>query len=267
MLLRKLKNLARKMQQQLDKMLDWLDQSVSGKPYVVESGGILALHFDKFSIQSEMCIARPDELIIAYTRVMMSFLLFEPLPLQIAMIGLGGGSLLKYCYRYLPQADISVIEIDPAVIALRREFAIPEDDARLRVLTGCGAEWIAQTAGQDVLIVDGYDSEGLPEKLCSQAFYDDCFASLTEHGILVVNLWSGYPHYDTYLARINHSFAGNTVVVAADVNHVVFAVKNSHFPPTASAIRHHAGLLGPSHPINFQQKANQLIRALSMRAS
>ncbi len=256
------------MQQQLAKMLAWATDSEDGKPYVIESDGILALHFDQFSIQSEMCIARPDELVIDYTRVMMSFLLLAPAPGHIAMIGLGGGSLAKYCYRYLPQAEIRVIETDPEVIALRREFAIPEDDVRFRVLTGCGAQWVAQITGQlDVLIVDGYDTDGLPAPLSSQAFYEDCFSSLADHGILVVNLWSGYPHYADYLARIQHSFGGNTLIVAAEVNQVVFAVKNSPFPPSASTLRQHARLLDLSHPLNFQAKARQLIRALSPRAS
>lgn len=239
------------------------------KPYLTESDGILSLQFDEWSTQSEMSIDDTDELVIPYTRVIMSFLLLAPSPRHVAMIGLGGGSLAKYCYRHLPDTEITAVEINPGVIALRNEFAIPADDARFRVLLGDGAEWVADPAGQsnvqpDVLIVDGFDADGLPARLSSQRFYDDCFAALADNGIMVVNMWKGYPHYDEYLARISNSFAGNSVVVDAEdgFNHIVLAVKNAAFPPTASTIRHHANLLCRSHPLNFQAKANLLVRAL-----
>lgn len=239
------------------------------KPYLTESDGILSLQFDEWSTQSEMSIDDTDELVIPYTRVIMSFLLLEPSPRHVAMIGLGGGSLAKYCYRYLPGTEITAVEINPAVIALRNEFAIPADDARFRVLLGDGAEWVADSASQsnvqpDVLIVDGFDADGLPAQLSSQQFYDDCYSALSDNGIMVVNMWKGYPHYDEYLARINNSFAGNWVIVDAEdgFNQIVLAVKNSAFPPAASTIRHHANLLCESHPLNFQAQANKLVRAL-----
>ena len=239
------------------------------KPYLTESDGILSLQFDEWSTQSEMSIDDTDELVIPYTRVIMSFLLLEPSPRHVAMIGLGGGSLAKYCYRYLPGTEITAVEINPGVIALRNEFAIPADDVRFRVLLGDGAEWVADAARQsnvqpDVLIVDGFDADGLPAQLSSQRFYDDCFAALADNGIMVVNMWKGYPHYDEYLARINNSFAGNWVIVDAEdgFNQIVLAVKNTAFPPAASTIRHHANLLCESHPLNFQAQANKLVRAL-----
>ena len=43
------------------------------------------------------------------------------------MIGLGGGSMLKYLHRHLPEADLTAVEINPGVIELR-------DDALLRQL-------------------------------------------------------------------------------------------------------------------------------------
>jgi len=180
---------------------------------------------------------------------------------------LGGGSLAKYCYRYLPHTEITVVEINPDVIALRNEFAIPADDTRFKVLLGDGAEFVADAAGQfDVLIVDGFDAAGLPVQLSSQQFYDDSFASLADNGIMVVNLWGGYPHYDEYLARIHHSFSNRLVIVDAEdsVNKIVIAAKNVEFPPSLSTIRHHAKLLSLSHSLNFQAKSNRLIRALPL---
>jgi spermidine synthase len=267
------KNIARAMHQQIDQMLAWTAEPKNiteiGKPYLTEREGILALNFDVMSVQSEMYIDKPDELVISYTRAMMSFLLLDPSPRRIAMIGLGGGSLAKYCYRYLPQTEITVVEISPDVIALRNEFAIPADDARFQVLLGDGAQWVSDSSWRpEVLIVDGFDTSGLPAQLSSQRFYDDCFASLADNGILVVNLWGGYPHYDEYLARIHTSFADRVVIVDAEdsVNKIVLATKNSEFPPPLSVIRQHANTLASTHSLNFQAKSNKLIQALSSRS-
>ena len=256
--------------QQFKQMLGWTDEFQknldTGKPFLKEDEGILALHFDALSIQSEMSIDQPDKLVSPYTRTMMSFLLFDPAPKNIAMIGLGGGSLAKYCYRYLPQSTVTVVEINPDVIALRNEFAVPADDARFSVLLGDGVAFVSEALGEfDVLMVDGFDTRGLPDELCSQQFYDDCYSFLPEAGILVVNLWGHNVHYREYLARIHNSFAGSVVVVSVDEdpNKIVFAVKSSKLNPSPDLIRQYADLLSLSHPLNFHAKARKLISALS----
>lgn len=253
----------------IEKLLGWTVEEQTriepGKPHLEERDGILALHFGTSSIQSEMSIDDPDALVIPYTTDAMCFLLFEPAPARIGMIGLGGGSLVKYCYRHLPQADITVVEIDPEVIALRNEFAIPADDPRFRVLQGDGADFVKSETGRfDVLIADGYDAGGLPERLGSRQFYDDCHSALTDEGILVVNLWFGHPRYDYSLEQLRACFDGRVVVVTADdnLNRVAFAVKSDRFPPSAAEIRHHANLLA-AHQVDFRAKANKLIRALA----
>ena len=253
----------------IEKLLGWtVEEQASvgtGKPYLEERDGILSLHFGTCSIQSEMSIDDPDELVIPYTTDIMGFLLFDPQPASIGMIGLGGGSLAKYCYRHLPQADITVVEIDPDVIALRNEFAVPADDARFHVLLGDGAEFVKDEAGRfDVLIADGYDAGGLPAELSSRQFYDDCFAALTDGGIIAVNLWFGHPRYDQSLDRLRASFDDRVVVVTADddLNRIAFAMKSGDFPPPPARIRHHANQLA-AHTLNFQAKSNKLIRALS----
>lgn len=255
----------RGVRQELEQVWDWLSGSKESAPYVSQRGSILSLHFNEDSTQSEMDLDAPDELVLAYTRAMMSFLLLLPEPQRIAMIGLGGGSLAKYCYRYLPRCDITVVEIDADVIALRDDFLIPPDDARLRILLGDGAEWVRTTEAQpEVLVVDGFDAQGLPEPLSTQAFYDACHAALSERGVLVVNLWSGYPNYDEYVSRIRESFSGRMLIVDAEdkVNKIVLAMKDDAWPPTAANIRHHAKLLAQRHTLNFQAKANRLIQAL-----
>jgi spermidine synthase len=205
------------------------------KPFVREDGASKSLHFTLGELQSRMLVHQPSRLDVDYTRTMMGFLLFQPAPVHIGMIGLGGGSLAKFCYRQLPASRMTVLEINPHVIALRREFHVPDDDERFTVIAADGALYLqqAETPRFDVLLVDGFDHEGQPAALCSQRFYDDCFAALGDNGVLVVNLHSDHPDYPLLVGRISRSFSGNAVeVMAAEKsNAVVFASRGPALSP------------------------------------
>jgi spermidine synthase len=207
---------------------DSADAALHVKPFVYDDTVRKALYFSISEIQSRMGLADPSALDLEYTRTMMAFLMFHPQPAQIAMIGLGGGSLAKFCHRYLPAARIQVVEINPHVIALRDEFQVPPDDDRFRVIRGDGADLVRLRATRcDVLMVDGFDVDGLPDRLCSQRFYDDAWEMLQPGGMLVANLHYGHVDHAAQVARIRRSFQEATlVVVDADCgNSIVFGCK------------------------------------------
>ena len=217
-------------------------------PFVRQDQGIRSLHFTHGEVQSSMCVARPDELQVDYTRTMMSFLLLNPRPRRITMIGLGGGSLAKFCHRHLRCAIMTVVENNPEVIALRRQFNIPDDDDRLNVLIDDGALHVGTAApgAIDVLLVDGFDHTGQPPQLCSQAFYDDCFRALAPGGLLAVNLHVDHPEHDLMVRRITASFAGNAMEMIAGekANGIVLAGRDRPVSLEALRNREWASVLG-----------------------
>jgi spermidine synthase len=180
------------------------------------------------AIQSRMHLQRPDALELEYTRMVMGWLMLRPAAQSLAMIGLGGGSIAKFCHRHLPRTTMLVVEIDPRVIALREAFHVPPDDARFRVVEGDGAQFIATTEQRfDVLIVDAFDAEGMPAAFGTQRFYDDCLDVLTADGLFVVNLHTGHAAHAAYVERIARSF-GQRILRVTDLdgsNSVVFAAK------------------------------------------
>jgi spermidine synthase len=200
-------------------------------PRVLEQDGRLTLEFTPGSVQSEMLLARPSALTLDYTRAIMCFALFVPRPRHIVMVGLGGGSLVKFCHRHFPHARITVIELRADVIALRERFAVPPDDARLTVIHGDACQVLptlgAQRGPADVLIVDGFDQEGLPPSLGSPRFYGDCRRLLADGGVLVQNLFSYDPAYPRMLERLRLMFDGRVCRFAgvAGNNRILFAVK------------------------------------------
>jgi len=228
-----------------------------------DADGALALYFDDGTVQSRILPAEPTRLVLEYTRLMMGFLLFQPSPARIAMIGLGGGSLLRYCAATLPDAEFTAVEISPAVIALRDAFGVPPDGPRLRVLCEDGAAFVRRDgAPLDVLLVDGFDRTGQPEPLCTTAFYDACRARLGDAGVLVVNLHADDLEADGRTERIRRAFGDGLVVpVHADGsdNTVVFAGTSPPFPPPFRELVARLRMLAPRHPVDLERTARKIL--------
>lgn len=189
-----------------------------------------ALRFGATDVQSAMDLRNPDRLVLNYTRLMMGFVLFQPRPLNMLMIGLGGGSLPKFCHRHFPGTDITVVEIDSQVIALRDQFEVPPDQADFRVVQADGADFVAAVddASYDVIMVDGFDAESMSPALGTHNFYAHCARLLTTGGVMVCNLHELDLHFGAYLERIALSFDGRALAVATREcgNSVVFARNN-----------------------------------------
>ena len=231
-------------------------------PFVHEEDGELSLYFGFPTIQSRMLKSAPEELLLDYTRTMMGFLLFQPEPKRIAMIGLGGGSLAKYCRRRLPATDFTAVEISHQVVALRREFGIPDDGPLFRVVAADGADFVRrQRKTFDVLLIDGFDSSGQPETLCSPAFYDCCRDCLRRGGVLAVNLCADDNACGVYLDRIRTAFSGKAVAVDADDggNTIVFACKGRGFPLPLAVLAGRLAGLEAAHPVELASTAQKIL--------
>ena len=206
-------------------------------PLVRTRRGRRTLEFVPGDIQSEMLLARPDALVLAYLRAMMGFILFMPSPRRIVMVGLGGGALAKFCHRHFPDAHITVIELRADVIALRDAFHVPPDSERFAVVHGDAAEWLAaHPASADVLLVDGFDADGLPPGLADMPFYTDCRRALRPGGVLVANVFTYDPRYPDVMDALETVFAGQTCWFdkVAGNNRIVYAL---HAPSDAVAHR------------------------------
>jgi spermidine synthase len=244
--------------------------STTDAPFIYEEEATLSMHFDMNSIQSVMSKSDPDSLVLSYTRSMMGFLFFQPAPQKIAMIGLGGGSLAKYCIKYLPQAHFTAIEINDQVIALRDKFHIPADSDQFNVQLANGADYMANRVDKvDVLLIDGFDDGGHPTKLSSAGFYDNCYAKLNDGGVLVVNLLASDLKFGTYTARMRDSFEDRVVVVDAEEhgNKVAFAFKGDDFPISKETLLDRIRVLGPKHPIPLHNTAQKILQRLHAHTS
>ncbi|MFZ2541253.1 MAG: fused MFS/spermidine synthase [Gallionella sp.] len=157
---------------------------------ISEEAGVRTLHFGSEWVQGAMRIARPWNLELEYTREMMAALLLRKAPRKVLLIGLGAASMTKFLYRYYPLAHLTVVEIEPAVVAAARQFfKLPEDPKRLHLVISDGADYVLSSNKKfDLLLVDGFDENAHSGALETLQFYQGCRTCLNNSGIMAINL-------------------------------------------------------------------------------
>jgi len=227
---------------------------------VTNARGVRTMHVGGEAIQSAMRIDDPFALALDYTRCMMAFLLFHPEPRRALMIGLGGGSLAKFAYRYLKRTSIRVVELDAQVVAAARQhFAVPPDDARLSVEVGDGVEALSPECC-DLLMLDAFEDELHVPHLASNEFYDGAFLALAEPGALVVNFMNDDPKFDLTLQRLERAFGGAVLAMPAlyDPNILVFALKGLPSSLPWHELKKRAEQLETRYELPFTRYVNRL---------
>jgi spermidine synthase len=205
---------------------------------VSEERGVRYLHFGSEWIQGAMRLARPHQLVLAYTQEMLSFLLFRPAPLDVLMIGLGAGSLPKFFRKELPGARVTVVELNPGVVPIARDlFRVPLDDARLKVEIGDGYAWVQQSRARfDAIFVDGYDHRARPGRFETPAFYEACRDRLTEGGVLVSNVFGQVRGHAQTIRALRGTFPlGVLQLPSAESKNVVTSAFADPPPPVTLA--------------------------------
>jgi len=199
---------------------------------ISEAGGVRFLHFGSEWVQGAMRIARPWNLELEYTREMMAALLLRDAarwPRKVLLIGLGAASLTKFLYRYRPESHLTIVEIEPAVVSVAQHyFKLPEDDKRIHLVVGDGAEFVLGTDKKfDLILVDGFDEDAHPGQLNTRPFYQACRSCLSDQGLLAVNLidmqhgeMGGFAHilsaFDDRALTLPSCESGNTIAFATD---------------------------------------------------
>jgi len=159
-----------------------IHQAVSddGLIEVVDSGNIRSLHFGTFPRQSSMRLNQPHYLELSYTQAMMGCLLLNPNPKRVLVIGLGGGSLVKFLLHHFPDCYVDVVEYRRDVVDVAQSFfQVPIDNPNLNINLGDGYLYVNQCFYQtdfsyDLILVDAYDQNGMAASVGVQAFFDAC---------------------------------------------------------------------------------------------
>lgn len=193
-----------------------------------ELDGVRYLHFGTEWVQGAMRLRKPDWLELEYAQQMMAWMLFISEPKQLLQLGLGTGALTKFCYRQFETAQVTAIDLNPAVIMICESmFKLPANDDRLKVIEMDAMEFVTDADHHnkfDAIQADLYDATARGPVLDSAEFYQACADSLMEHGILTVNLFGDHPSFAKNIKALRFVFPtvwclpevhdGNVVAIA-----------------------------------------------------
>lgn len=189
-----------------------------------------------------MSVSKPSDLVLEYTAQMMAWLLFlqPPARERVGMLGLGAGSLARFCLRHLKN-QILVVEWNPQVTAVCRQFFRLPSTPRLLIDHEDAGFWVEDPIQQDtlaVLMVDLYDAEAQGPVRDSLAFYQRCRAVLTQPGVLVVNLFGSHHSFGRNIRNLSQAFDSRLLFLPQidEGNQIVLAFSGPQLEVTLSAL-------------------------------
>lgn len=233
-----------------------------------EEAGVRTLHFGSDWIQGAMRIARPWNLELDYTKEMMASLLLRDegrFPRSVLLIGLGAASITKFLYRNFPLAKITVVEIEPNVVAAARHFfKLPNDPLRLNIVVADGVDYVINsTKTWDLIMIDGFDADARAGALDTTPFYQAVRAHLTNNGIMAVNLLGRSKGFEESVARISTAFEGRAMAFPScdSGNTIAFAASGEPVQIALGDLKEQASALKEKTGLNLQPTLTRLEQA------
>ena len=185
--------------------------------------------FDNTDIQSVMLLKEPHKLSLNYLRTMMLFLLFHTQPKSLLLLGLGGGSLVRFFHHNFRQLKIDAIELSSEVIIVAQQyFELPQYE-QLSIHCMDGIDYVNQNhASVELLMLDMFNSNRFPLCMFDLNFYQRCYNQLAARGMLIINIWvKQQKELFQVLQLIRGVFHNQTlcVPVQGSMNIIIFAFK------------------------------------------
>ena len=189
------------------------ERSLYTRLIVDDEGSIRCLKFTLVRKNSrQTCIDRnnPQRLVFDYAKMTLSALLLKPDPERILIIGLGGGTLPNALRDILPLAVIDTVEIDEAVVRVAKQFFGFAEDKQNRVYVQdarvFGKRAVLRGKQYDLIILDAFDGEYIPEHLMTVEFLREMRDLLGDDGVLVANTFASSKLYDYESATYAEAF-------------------------------------------------------------
>lgn len=150
----------------------------------------------------------PDDLPLRYAQVMTIATIYPETARKILMLGLGGGSISTYLGRFMPEAAITTVEIDPDVITAAKTYFGLRETERMRYRAGDGRVFLSRNDElYDLILLDAYRGGYVPFHLLTREFYTLVKQRLTPGGAAAFNVHDGSKLYASTVKTLGEVFA------------------------------------------------------------
>ena len=224
---------------------------------VYEEEDLLCLRFGRYNGTRQSCmnLAHPELLEFNYTRMMMGALYLNPNPQRVLILGLGGSSLPNALRKLYPNLPIDVVEIDAAVIRVAKEYFGFKPSALTRAMESDGRVFVKRALTQplryDLIMLDAFDQEYIPEHMLTREFLTEVRGLLTEQGVLAANTFSSSQLYS--YESITYQTVFGDFYNLKDANRVILIRRNG-LPEMVEVKRNAAALAGGLKPMGVMSE-------------
>lgn len=150
--------------------------------------------------QSCMDLRNPEHVAIAFARMVFAGLLVNTNPNSILVVGLGGGSIPAALNQIFPQSQITIVEIDEAVVRVAKKYFSFRENSNMKVVVSDGRVYIKRAGLRsetyDLIVLDAFNGDYIPEHMMTREFLEETKRLLSFDGVLVANTFSNSKLYD-----------------------------------------------------------------------
>ncbi len=145
------------------------------------------LTFGSDFVQSLISLSEPDRIFLPYTHSMLLALAFIQKPLRLLNLGAGCGTFERFLFKHYPDITITSVESDMDIISVSRKYFYMPSGYPV-VNTSADLFLKNNRIKYDIILCDLHDGKKHPDYLSSSDFYADVMHSLSEDGVLVINV-------------------------------------------------------------------------------
>jgi spermidine synthase len=142
--------------------------------------------------QSAMYLDDPSALALPYTRYFRLVEHFVPEMRRLLVLGGGGFSFPKYALANYPNVSVDVVELDPGIVALARDYFELKDHPRQDIIAEDARTFLNRNQkAYDAILCDTFNSHyAVPFHLATQEAAQRIKQALSPNGVVLVNLLS-----------------------------------------------------------------------------
>ncbi len=140
--------------------------------------------------QSIWAPQQPNKIFSPSLKTLCATIALSPkLPKKYLFLGMGAGIMPRFINRHFPDAEIDIVELDPAIPKIAKKYFGYKPNKQTTIITADARVYINQCKKRyDIIIVDVYTAKAVPFAVTTQEFFSKLKKCLNPNGIAGVNL-------------------------------------------------------------------------------
>jgi spermidine synthase len=126
---------------------------------------------------------------------------------RVLILGLGAGSIPVYLQRFLPDASIDTVELDPGVIDVAKKYFGLRETEKFHLVAGDARVFLNRhTEPYDLIFVDAFTGSYIPFHLMTKEFYQLVRSRLSPHGVAAFNFLPAKDLFESNVRTVKLAF-------------------------------------------------------------